>query len=47
MPLDVAVLPVARASELAPDEPDVSWLVQGLWAAHGVGFVGGLRFRRQ
>ncbi len=36
------MLPVVRASELAADHPEQRWLIEPLWAASGVGVVGGL-----
>ena len=36
-----ATLPVLRASELPQEEPEQRWLIRGLWAAEGVGVIGG------
>ncbi len=36
-----ATLPVVRASELPREEPEQRWLIRGLWAAEGVGVIGG------
>lgn len=36
------MLPVVRASELAAERPEQRWLIEPLWAASGVGVVGGL-----
>ncbi|MBC8422992.1 AAA family ATPase [bacterium] len=36
------MLPVVRAAELAADPPEQRWLIEPLWAASGVGVVGGL-----
>lgn len=36
-----ATLPVLRASELPSEEPEQRWLIRGLWAAEGVGVIGG------
>lgn len=36
-----ATLPVSRACELARQPPEQRWLIQGLWAAQGVGLIGG------
>ena len=38
---DPTALPVVRASELAPGEPQQSWLLHEMWAAGGVGVLGG------
>ena len=38
---EVAPLPVARAAEIALDVGRPRWLIDGLWAAEGVGIVGG------
>lgn len=38
---DVAPLPVARAAEIVSDAGRARWLIDGLWAAEGVGIVGG------
>ena len=35
-------LPVVRASELAAERPEQRWLIEPLWAASGVGVLGGL-----
>jgi hypothetical protein len=35
------LLPVVRASELTVDRPEQQWLIHGLWAASGVGLIGG------
>lgn len=37
----MSILPVARACELAQDEPELCWLIDGLWAKSTVGIVGG------
>lgn len=42
MTLDLDLLPVVPACELAPGEPKgPGWLVEGLWVQSGVGIIGG------
>lgn len=37
----VAPLPVTRAADLPTTQPTAKWLVESLWAAEGVGVIGG------
>jgi len=37
----VAPLPVTRAADLPSAQPTAKWLVESLWAAEGVGVIGG------
>jgi hypothetical protein len=38
---DAGIFPVVRACELALCTPEQEWLIRDLWAAGGVGVIGG------